>query len=130
MRSALLPMMAAIRFGGNLLNDNFNQIFIFMKNLFLFLIPFLMISVNGNSQNVIDVDVAKRKEYMIETYKINAKKADAYEKLRIGLLRENDKLKEQKMTSSQFMHIPADTRSAFPVISVQSPVSIQCCWQS
>lgn len=30
----------------------------------------------------------------------------------------------------QDMHIPADTRSAFPVISVQSPVSIQCCWQS
>ena len=30
----------------------------------------------------------------------------------------------------EFMHIPADTRSAFPVISVQSPVSIQCCWQS
>ena len=29
-----------------------------------------------------------------------------------------------------FLHIPADTRSAFPVISVQSPVSIQCCWQS
>lgn len=28
------------------------------------------------------------------------------------------------------LHIPADTRSAFPVISVQSPVSIQCCWQS
>ena len=31
---------------------------------------------------------------------------------------------------SIFVHIPADTRSAFPVISVQSPVSIQCCWQS
>lgn len=28
------------------------------------------------------------------------------------------------------VHIPADTRSVFPVISVQSPVSIQCCWQS
>ena len=28
------------------------------------------------------------------------------------------------------VHIPADARSAFPVISVQSPVSIQCCWQS
>ena len=28
------------------------------------------------------------------------------------------------------VHIPADTRSAFPVISVQSPVSIQYCWQS
>ena len=30
----------------------------------------------------------------------------------------------------EMVHIPADTRSAFPVISVQSPVSIQCCWQS
>ena len=29
-----------------------------------------------------------------------------------------------------YMHIPADTRSAFPVISVHSPVSIQCRWQS
>ena len=29
-----------------------------------------------------------------------------------------------------YVHIPADTRSAFPVISVQSPVSIQYCWQS
>ena len=28
------------------------------------------------------------------------------------------------------VHIPADTRSAFPVISVHSPVSIQCRWQS
>jgi len=28
------------------------------------------------------------------------------------------------------MHIPVDTRSAFPVISVQSPVSIQYRWQS
>lgn len=31
---------------------------------------------------------------------------------------------------NNMLHIPADTRSAFPVISVQSPVSIQCCWQS
>ena len=34
------------------------------------------------------------------------------------------------LTNDWCMHIPADTRSAFPVISVQSPVSIQCCWQS
>lgn len=32
--------------------------------------------------------------------------------------------------AKRLLHIPADTRSAFPVISVQSPVSIQCCWQS
>ena len=36
---------------------------------------------------------------------------------------------EERLIRSN-MHIPADTRSAFPVISVQSPVSIQCCWQS
>ena len=35
-----------------------------------------------------------------------------------------------KFCSIACVHIPADTRSAFPVISVQSPVSIQCCWQS
>ena len=29
-----------------------------------------------------------------------------------------------------WVHIPADTRSAFPVISVHSQVSIQCRWQS
>ena len=28
------------------------------------------------------------------------------------------------------LHIPADTRSAFPLISVHSPVSIQYRWQS
>lgn len=37
---------------------------------------------------------------------------------------------EEGMKAEKRMHIPADTRSAFPVISVQSPVSIQCCWQS
>lgn len=30
----------------------------------------------------------------------------------------------------ELVHIPVDTRSAFPVISVQSPVSIQYRWQS
>ena len=34
------------------------------------------------------------------------------------------------VSGETLLHIPADTRSAFPVISVQSPVSIQCCWQS
>ena len=34
------------------------------------------------------------------------------------------------MGSSEKVHIPADTRSAFPVISVHSPVSIQYRWQS
>ena len=37
---------------------------------------------------------------------------------------------EETSKTEVIVHIPADTRSAFPVISVQSPVSIQCCWQS
>ena len=41
-----------------------------------------------------------------------------------------DKIKELREEHGVLLHIPADTRSAFPVISVQSPVSIQCCWQS
>ena len=39
------------------------------------------------------------------------------------------RIRAEKLEKAR-LHIPADTRSAFPVISVQSPVSIQCCWQS
>lgn len=41
-----------------------------------------------------------------------------------SLVEEINKQEEVKV------HIPADTRSAFPVISVHSPVSIQYRWQS
>ena len=34
------------------------------------------------------------------------------------------------IAQNPIVHIPADTRSAFPVISVHSQVSIQCRWQS
>ena len=61
-----------------------------------------------------------------------------------GLIAKNEtdclfKLEQQRLqnwnkslnsVNKSVVHIPADTRSAFPVISVQSPVSIQCCWQS
>lgn len=40
------------------------------------------------------------------------------------------RIENGSITPEYILHIPADTRSAFPVISVQSPVSIQCCWQS
>ena len=56
---------------------------------------------------------------------------------KICLLLNEKRQKGEKIESGEMtirikpvMHIPADTRSAFPVISVQSPVSIQCCWQS
>ena len=39
-------------------------------------------------------------------------------------------LSDEECEEWSYVHIPADTRSAFPVISVQSPVSIQYCWQS
>ena len=41
-----------------------------------------------------------------------------------------ERLRNYLTSRKLYVHIPADTRSAFPVISVQSPVSIQCCWQS
>ena len=48
-----------------------------------------------------------------------------------GTLEESSERQVRETTPGVIeMHIPADTRSAFPVISVQSPVSIQCCWQS
>ena len=47
------------------------------------------------------------------------------------IMKEKNQVVPDEVLSKEFlMHIPADTRSAFPVISVQSPVSIQCCWQS
>ena len=39
-------------------------------------------------------------------------------------------MKRKNLIKRTGLHIPADTRSAFPVISVHSPVSIQCRWQS
>ena len=36
----------------------------------------------------------------------------------------------RRLPLKEYVHIPADTRSAFPVISVHSPVSIQYRWQS
>lgn len=39
-------------------------------------------------------------------------------------------LGDDYLSTCRALHIPVDTRSAFPVISVQSPVSIQYRWQS
>ena len=53
--------------------------------------------------------------------------------LPFGMTFFNNRFAKTEITDYQYievLHIPADTRSAFPVISVQSPVSIQCCWQS
>ena len=65
----------------------------------------------------------------ITSCKIYSDKKD----IRIRTLKEKlhlNQLSNETTYHLQELHIPADTRSAFPVISVQSPVSIQCCWQS
>ena len=65
-------------------------------------------------------------------YKLTADREEANDLLQETSLKALDN--EEKYTAETnfkgWVHIPADTRSAFPVISVQSPVSIQCCWQS
>ena len=53
--------------------------------------------------------------------------------LQCGMAQSLEKMQwfnEPEQWKIENLHIPADTRSAFPVISVQSPVGIQCCWQS
>ena len=46
------------------------------------------------------------------------------------LLLKSQRRAEEVLGKITVVHIPVDTRSAFPVISVQSPVSIQYRWQS
>ena len=60
---------------------------------------------------------------LVELYPVET---TAYTAAVLNLSESTVKLKARELG----LHIPADTRSAFPVISVQSPVSIQCCWQS
>lgn len=72
-----------------------------MKKLVFSLFLFLFVGV-GYSQTDESVDVGQRKEYMIKTYKINKKKAEAYEQLRLQLQAENDNLKMEKISSSSF----------------------------
>ena len=60
----------------------------------------------------------------------NVKKGDVIEISFVGYITQTIKWDGTPINIILKVHIPADTRSAFPVISVQSPVSIQCCWQS
>lgn len=59
---------------------------------------------------------------------IQKSKPTIYRLARTGLIPTYKRGK--KLYFYEDVHIPADTRSAFPVISVHSPVSIQCRWQS
>lgn len=51
---------------------------------------------------VLDVDVSKHKEYVMETYRVDEERADAYEKILASLNQENERLKEKKISADQF----------------------------
>lgn len=62
----------------------------------------LLIGSVGFSQIIPGVNIGKRKEYMMRTYKINSQKADEYEQILFSLQKENDQLKNRKISSTQF----------------------------
>lgn len=62
----------------------------------------LLIGSVGYSQVISDVDIGKRKEYIMKTYKVDSKKADKYEQTLSSLQRENELLKSRKISSTQF----------------------------
>ena len=72
-----------------------------MKKITLFL-SLLLIGSVGFSQIIPGVNIGKRKEYMMRTYKINSQKADEYEQILFSLQKENDQLKNRKISSTQF----------------------------
>lgn len=74
----------------------------YIMKKFIFMLAVMLFTLNGFSQDGKNVTQKQRKEYMMKTFKIHSKKAIAYEKIRLELINENEKLKEQKLSSSQF----------------------------
>ena len=72
-----------------------------MKKI-IFMLAIMVFTLDGFSQDGKNVTPKQRKEYMMKTFKIHSKKAISYGKIRLELISENEKLKEQKLSSSQF----------------------------
>ncbi|MEY8685752.1 hypothetical protein AB9N12_06280 [Bacteroides sp. AN502(2024)] len=73
-----------------------------MKKI-IFSLVLLLIGSTANSQSISDVDISKRQEYMMKTYKIHRLKAEKYElEILPSLERENEKLKKLKISSAKF----------------------------
>lgn len=73
-----------------------------MKRLFYFGLIILLGNV-AYSQVIPNVDVKKRKEYVMKTYKVDKNKANQYEHILSSLQEENYRLKEKKISSVQFV---------------------------
>lgn len=73
-----------------------------MKKI-IFSLALLLIGSTANSQSISDVDISKRQEYMMKTYKIHRQKAEKYEQeILPSLERENEQLKKLKISSTKF----------------------------
>lgn len=72
-----------------------------MKKIILSL-TLLLVGGISYSQSFSNVDVGKRKEYMMKTYKLDSKKADAYEQILSSLNQENEQLKDRRVSSDRF----------------------------
>ena len=79
---------------------------------------------NSDKLYVIDLKSTSADSVIFSKMEASGLKVEDYYKVYVGIVAKGIK---QFLSN---MHIPADTRSAFPVISVHSPVSIQYRWQS
>ena len=93
--------------------------------LYILIILILTLSSCTKHTEIVYESIDFRDSYWL-AYEVDDKKIEEREELFIFHFTESKNLDILLFN----LHIPADTRSAFPVISVQSPVSIQCCWQS
>lgn len=73
-----------------------------MRKIMIIGALFLIVNL-AYSQSISDIDVGKRKEYMMKTYKIHHIKAEKYlEEILPSLERENEQLKHQRISSDKF----------------------------
>ena len=73
-----------------------------MKKAMMIGTLFLIVNI-AYSQNISDIDVGEHKEYMMKTYKIHHGKAEKYiEEILPALERENETLKDQRISSAKF----------------------------
>lgn len=72
-----------------------------MKKIILSL-SLLLIGSIGYSQIIPSVDIGQLKEYIMKTYKIDSQKADNYRQILQSLQKENEQIKNKKISSTQF----------------------------
>ena len=81
-----------------------------MRRTLLSLSLLLIGSIGYSQVDIPDVDISKRKEYVMKNYNVDSKKADRYEDILHSLQQEKEQLRNTKISSIQFK---ADQRKLY-----------------